>query len=67
MPGKTKKQTLAVTRSTKLRRMKAKLATGIHSGTNLKITTDSIAVADDYVEWLLKQRGTVNPKLDLEF
>ncbi|HXB19895.1 MAG TPA: hypothetical protein VNV88_00870 [Candidatus Solibacter sp.] len=47
--------------------MKAKLATGIHSGTNLKITTDSIAVADDYVEWLLKQRGTVNPKLDLEF
>jgi hypothetical protein len=38
----------------------AKLKSGISSLANL-------AVSDDYAQWLLAQRATVNPELDLEF
>jgi len=27
----------------------------------------TLAVSDDYAQWLLAQRATVNPELDLEF
>lgn len=46
----------------------AKLKSGIHSNTDLiEAALATLAVADDYAEWLLSRRGTVNPELDLEF
>jgi len=46
----------------------AKLKSGITSDSKLlEAALASLAVADDYAQWLLAQRGTVNPELDLEF
>jgi len=47
---------------------KAKARTGIKSDTGLiQLALANLAVADDYVDWLLSQRGTVSKDLDLEF
>src|SRR5450432_1334853 len=46
----------------------AKLKSGITSDSKLlEAALASLAVADDYAQWLLAQRGTVSPELDLEF
>ena len=46
----------------------AKKKTGIQSDSKLiEAALANIAVADDYGEWLLAQRGTVSRDLDLEF
>jgi hypothetical protein len=46
----------------------AKKKTGIQSDSKLlEAALANIAVADDYAEWLLTHRGTVNRDLDLEF
>jgi hypothetical protein len=46
----------------------AKLKSGISSDSKLlEAALANLAVADDYAQWLLAQRGTVNPELDLEF
>lgn len=46
----------------------AKQKTGISSDSKLlEAALASLAVADDYAEWLYSQRGTVDPDLDLEF
>ncbi len=47
---------------------KAKARTGIKSDTDLlEMALANLAVADDFPEWLLSQKGTVNKDLDLEF
>src|SRR5215471_7182311 len=47
---------------------RAKNRTGIASDTDLiEIALANIAVADDYTDWLLSQRGTVPVEVDLEF
>jgi hypothetical protein len=47
---------------------KAKARTGIKSDTDLlEVALANLAVADDFPEWLLSQKGTVNKDLDLEF
>lgn len=47
---------------------KAKSRTGIASDTELiEVALAHIAVADDYPDWLLSQRGTIAPEVDLEF
>ena len=47
---------------------RAKNRTGIASDTDLiEIALANIAVADDYTDWLLSQRGTVPDEVDLEF
>lgn len=47
---------------------RAKKKTGIHSDSKLiEAALASIAVQDDYAEWLLAQSGTVSRDLDLEF
>jgi hypothetical protein len=46
----------------------ARRKTGIKSDSKLlEAALASIAVADEYGAWLVSQRGTVNPDLDLEF
>ena len=46
----------------------AKRKTGITSDSKLlEAALATIAVADDYAEWLFSQRATINPALDLEF
>ena len=46
----------------------AKKRTGIQSDTDLiEIALANIAVGDDYADWLLSQRGTIDPEVDLEF
>ena len=46
----------------------AKRRTGITSDSKLlEAALANIALSDDYAEWLLSQRGTVNAELDLEF
>ncbi|MGO8756970.1 MAG: hypothetical protein ACLQG3_02485 [Terracidiphilus sp.] len=46
----------------------AKRKTGITSDSRLlEAALASIAVADDYGEWLISQRSTIAPELDLEF
>ena len=46
----------------------AKMRTGIESDSKLiEVALASLAVADDYADWLLARRGTVSPDLDLEF
>jgi hypothetical protein len=46
----------------------AKKKTGIQSDSKLiEAALASIAVADEYGDWLLAQRGTVSKDLDLEF
>ena len=47
---------------------KAKARTGISKDTDLlEVALANLAVADDFPEWLLSQKGTVNKDLDLEF
>jgi len=47
---------------------RAKKRAGIDSDTELiEVALAHIAVADDYAEWLLSRRGTVDPEIDLEF
>lgn len=47
---------------------RAKERTGIDSDTDLlEMALASLAVADDYPEWLLSRRGTVDQEIDLEF
>jgi len=46
----------------------AKARTGIKSDTDLlELALANLAVADDYLEWLLSRRGTVSQDIDLEF
>ena len=46
----------------------AKKRTGIVSDTDLiEVALANIAVADDYAEWLLSRRGSVDSGLTLEF
>ena len=47
---------------------KAKAASGARSDTELiEIALANLAVADEYPDWLLSQRGTVSKEIDLEF
>lgn len=46
----------------------AKLKSGISSDSKLlEVALANLAVSDEYAQWLLAQRGTVGPELDLEF
>lgn len=46
----------------------AKQKTGITSDSKLlEAALANMVVADDYGDWLISQRRTVNPELDLEF
>lgn len=46
----------------------AKRKTGITSDSKLlEAALANIVVADDYAEWLVSQRGTIHPSVDLEF
>jgi len=46
----------------------AKKRTGIKSDTDLiELALANIAVADDYAEWLLSRRGSVDSGVQLEF
>lgn len=46
----------------------AKRRTGIQSDTELiEAALAALATHDDFGEWLISQRGTVDPSLDLEF
>ena len=46
----------------------AKKRTGVISDTDLiELALANIAVADDYAEWLIARRGTVDREADLEF
>jgi hypothetical protein len=46
----------------------AKRKSGISSDSKLlEAALANLAVADDYADWLISQRGTVDPALDLEF
>ena len=46
----------------------AKRRTGITSDTKLlEAALANLAFSDDYADWLLAHRGTINPHLDLEF
>ena len=46
----------------------AQKKTGIQSDSPLiEAALASLVAADDYADWLLAQRGTVSPDLDLEF
>jgi hypothetical protein len=47
---------------------KAKARTGIKSDTELlEVALANLAVADDYADWLLARKGTVDRDVDLEF
>ena len=47
---------------------KAKARTGVQSDTKLiEVALANLAVADDYADWILGQRGTISRDLDLEF
>ena len=47
---------------------KAKARSGIRSDTELiEVALANLAVADDFPNWLLSQRGTVPDDIDLEF
>jgi hypothetical protein len=47
---------------------RAKKRTGISSNTDLiEVALANIAVGDDYADWLLSRRGSVNPEADLEY
>jgi hypothetical protein len=46
----------------------AKKRTGIESDTDLiEVALANIAVADDYADWLLSRRGSVDSEVRLEF
>ena len=47
---------------------KAKANSGVRSDTKLiEMALANLATADQYVDWLLSQRGTVSKELDLEY
>jgi hypothetical protein len=47
---------------------KAKASSGARSNTELiEMALANLAVADQYPDWLLSQRGTVDKEIDLEF
>jgi hypothetical protein len=47
---------------------KAKAASGARSDTELiEMALANLAVADEYPDWLLSQRGTLAKEIDLEF
>jgi len=47
---------------------RAKKRAGIDSDTELiEVALANLAVADDYAEWLLSRRATIDPKTNLEF
>ena len=47
---------------------RAKQKSGISSDSKLlEVALANLAVSDDYAQWLLAQRRTINPELDLEF
>jgi hypothetical protein len=47
---------------------RAKARTGIESDTDLlQVALASLAVEDDFVDWLLSQKGTISEDIDLEF
>ena len=47
---------------------RAKKRTGIASDTDLlELALANIAVADDYADWLLSRRGTIDRETDIEF
>ena len=47
---------------------KAKARSGVRSDTALiEVALANLAVADQYTDWLLSQRGTVSKEVDLEF
>ncbi|PYP86776.1 MAG: hypothetical protein DMG65_18205 [Candidatus Angelobacter sp. Gp1-AA117] len=47
---------------------RAKASTGVTSDTKLlEVALAALAVADDYPDWLLSQRGTISKDIDLEF
>jgi len=47
---------------------RAKKRTGIASDTDLlELALANIAVADDYADWLLSRRGTIDRESDIEF
>jgi hypothetical protein len=46
----------------------AKRKSGINSDSKLlEVALANLAVADEYAQWLLAQRGSVSPEIDLEF
>jgi hypothetical protein len=46
----------------------AKRKSGINSDSKLlEVALANLAVADEYAQWLLGQRGSVSPEIDLEF
>lgn len=46
----------------------AKKRTGIQSDTDLiEVALANIAMGDEYADWLLSQRGTIDPEVELEF
>jgi hypothetical protein len=46
----------------------AKKRTGIRSDTDLiEVALANIAVGDDYAEWLLSRRGSLDSEVSLEF
>jgi hypothetical protein len=46
----------------------AKKRTGIESDTDLiEVALANIAIADDYADWLLSRRGSVDSGVELEF
>jgi hypothetical protein len=46
----------------------AKKRSGIKSDTDLiQLALANIAMSDNYGEWLLSQRGTIDPEIDLEY
>jgi hypothetical protein len=46
----------------------AKNRAGVESDTDLiELALANIAVSDEYADWLLSQRGAVDPELDIEF
>jgi hypothetical protein len=48
--------------------LKAKATSGARSDTELiEMALANLAVADQYPDWLLSQRGTVGKETDLEF
>jgi hypothetical protein len=47
---------------------RAKKRAGIDSDTELiEVALANLAVADDYAEWLLSRRATIDPATNLEF
>lgn len=47
---------------------RAKARTGVHSDTKLiEVALANLAVADEYADWLLAQRGAIGKDVDLEF